>query len=100
MPTRQELYKELDWVTEKISSQIWTLNLGTLGTTWALLITSSIPEKFRLTFAEARWIFLASVCALLCEMGQYLSAYKMYRGIQARLEENNQDQYELDPCVY
>ena len=38
MPTKDDLLSELDWVTEKISSQVWTLNVGTLGTTWSLLI--------------------------------------------------------------
>jgi hypothetical protein len=75
MATKETLLKDLDWITEKISSQVWTLNLGTLGTTWSLLVTSSVPEQFRLTVNDSRWIFLLCLAALLCEMGQYLSAY-------------------------
>ena len=42
MPQKSELYAELNWITEKISSQVWTLNLGVLGTTWTLLIATTI----------------------------------------------------------
>jgi hypothetical protein len=45
MAVKENLLKDLDWVTEKISSQVWTLNLGTLGTTWSLLITTSVPDN-------------------------------------------------------
>ncbi len=33
MPNKADLLTELNWLTEKISSLVWTLNVGTLGTT-------------------------------------------------------------------
>lgn len=48
MATKKELLDELDWLTDKISTQIWTLNLGTLATTWSLLIAGGSVEKLRI----------------------------------------------------
>jgi hypothetical protein len=90
MPSKETLLKDLDWVTEKISTQIWVLNLGTLGTTWSLLITATIPDRFKLTFVQARWVFLFCFLALLCELGQYLSSYIMYRRILRDIEQRSQ----------
>lgn len=96
MATKETLLKELDWVTEKISSQVWTLNLGTLGTTWSLLITAAVPDKLKLTIADARWIFGLSLVALLCEMGQYLSSYRMYRSVLRELERAGAAEFQYD----
>jgi hypothetical protein len=60
MATKEGLLKELDWVTEKISSQVWTPNLGTLATTWSLLIASGLPDNVRFTTRNAIWIFVPS----------------------------------------
>jgi hypothetical protein len=54
MATKADLLSELNWITEKISSLVWTLNVGVLGTTWSLLITRSF------TFRNAIWIFIPS----------------------------------------
>lgn len=96
MATKENLLKDLDRVTEKISAQVWTLNLGTLGTTWSLLITTSVPEKLRFSLTDSRWIFLICFCALLCEMGQYLSAYKMQTGILRDIETKGQTEFSYD----
>jgi hypothetical protein len=38
MATKEKLLEELNYLTEKISLLVWTLNVGVLGTTWSLLI--------------------------------------------------------------
>lgn len=96
MAKKEDLLKDLDWVTEKISSQVWILNLGTLGTTWSLLITTTIPDKLKITFVEARWIFVSCIAALLCEMGQYLASYIMYFGILKKLEADEHTTFSYD----
>jgi hypothetical protein len=49
MPKKADLISELDWITNKISSQVWTLNLGTLGTTWSLLIAERFSIRNKIT---------------------------------------------------
>jgi hypothetical protein len=52
MATKEDLLKELNYLTEKISSLVWTLNVGVLGTTWSLLITT-VPENVRFSVRNA-----------------------------------------------
>src|SRR5271166_6641824 len=92
MRTKDSLLKDLDWVTEKISSQVWTLNLGTLGTTWSLLVASSLPQH--LTTRNAIWVFVPCLISLLCEMGQYLSAYALGRMLLKDMGENNRTEFQ------
>ena len=67
MTNKAKLMEDLNWTTEKISSQTWILNLGILGTTWTLLISGAADKatssKLNITFLEVRWIFV------LCLLG-------------------------------
>jgi hypothetical protein len=59
MATKEKLLEELNYLTEKISSLVWTLNVGVLGTTWSLLITT-VPENVRFSVRNAFWVFVES----------------------------------------
>jgi hypothetical protein len=54
MASKDDLLKELNYLTEKISTLVWTLNLGALGLTWSLLITSGV-EGVRLAGPSRRY---------------------------------------------
>jgi hypothetical protein len=94
MATKADLLSELNWVTEKISSQVWTLNLGTLGTTWSLLIATAVPETIRFTPRNAVWVVIPSLLSLLCEMGQVLAAYSLDRKLLKKMEESNAAEFQ------
>jgi hypothetical protein len=96
MATKDDLLKDLDSVTEKISSQVWTLNLGTLGTTWSLLIATSEPPIVQLTAADARPIVILCITSLLCEMAQYLSGYVMDLRLLNWMERTNASEFQFD----
>ena len=102
MATKDDLRSELDWITEKISSQVWTLNLGTLGTTWSLLIASGLPTGLRFITRNAIWVFIPTLLSLLCEMGQLLCEYFLARRLWKDMEENNttEFQYPKDDWLY
>jgi len=51
MPEKASLLEELDWLSDKISSQVWTLNLTFLAATWSLLIGG--PALGRVTCRSA-----------------------------------------------
>jgi hypothetical protein len=93
MATKENLLTDLAKVTDKISSQVWTLNLGTLGTTWSLLIASGLPENIRFSTRNAIWVFVPCLFSLLCEMGQYLSAYFLDRKLLFEMEQNNSTEF-------
>ena len=88
MATKAELKSQLDWITEKISSLVWTLNVGALGTTWSLLIAS------RFTFRNAIWIFVPSILSILCEIGQYLSGYCLDRRLWNKMDRENLTEFQ------
>jgi hypothetical protein len=96
MPTKAKLLEELDWLTDKISTQIWTLNLGTLATTWSLLIAAGSVEKLRIGPANAIFIMFLCIAAMLCELGQYFAGYRNDRSILDRLESSGQTEFEYD----
>jgi hypothetical protein len=102
MATKKELIANLDWVTEKISSQVWTLNLGTLATTWSLLIASKPSDSVHLSIRSATWIFVPCLLSLICEMGQYLSGYCLERHLLSEMEDTDRNdfQYPKDSFLY
>lgn len=42
MPTSKEVIKDLDWICDRISTQVRTISIGLLAITWGLLIAK--PE--------------------------------------------------------
>jgi hypothetical protein len=81
MAPKESLIEDLDNVTEKLSTKVWTLNLGTLGTIWALLITTNLPNNIHIDVRDAAWVLILCFFSLVCDMGQYFSAYKMDKTI-------------------
>jgi hypothetical protein len=86
MPEKADLLKELDWLSDKISSQVWTLNLAFLGTAWSLLIVGG-PGGVRFSVRNAVWVLVPCIVSqrLLREMGnrtefQYPRDSWFYRG--------------------
>src|ERR1043165_5097433 len=82
MAPKDDLLKELSWVTDKISTLLWTINLSTLGTTWTLLLGApSVPDKLKLPSGAAIPILACCIASMVCELGQYLAAY--YNNVRA-----------------
>jgi hypothetical protein len=95
MPTKDELVKELNWLTEKISSQVWTLNFGTLATTWSLLIAGRSGEKL-IESGDAIPIILLCIVAMLCELGQYYAGYINALSIKEELKKSGEEEFDYD----
>ena len=96
MPTKAKLLEELDWLTDKISSQVWTLNLGTLATTWSLLIAGGSVEKLQIRPGNAIPIIAICITAMLFELGQYLAGYFNAKSILDRLESSGDTEFEYN----
>jgi hypothetical protein len=88
MPKKADIVEELNWITEKISSLVWSLNVGTLGTTWSLLIAN------RFSIRNAIWIFVPCLLSLLCEMAQYICGYWLALRIEDDMKRNNREEFE------
>lgn len=97
MQSKQTLLTELDWLTDKISSQVWALNLGTLATTWSLLIAAgNVPDNLRLTPGNALPIMFLCVLAMLSQLGQYLAGYANSLSILRSLELSGRTEFEYN----
>jgi hypothetical protein len=86
MPTEKDLHEELNFLTEKISTLVWTLNVGTLATTWSPLVTNSMPDHVRFSVRNAFWVFLLCFLALASELGQYMAGYWQARSHRNEME--------------
>ena len=86
MATKAQIIGDLNWTTEKLSSLIWYINIGTLGTAWSAVISTAKDDAFKVTFYEARWIFALCLVALLFELGQYISAYFQTKSVLDLME--------------
>lgn len=97
MQSKKNLLTELDWLTDKISSQVWSLNLGTLATTWSLLIAAgSIPDNLRIGPRNAFPIMFLCILGMLSELGQYLAGYANAKSILRSLEGSGRTEFEYD----
>jgi hypothetical protein len=94
MRNKETLLEELDWLADKISSQVWTLNLGTLATTWSLLIAAGSVEKLRIGSANAIPIMGLCILAMLSDLIQYLAGYANARFILGDLENSGRTEFE------
>jgi hypothetical protein len=94
MPDSKQLREELDWVTAKLSSQTWILNLGLLGTTWSLIM--SVHSQARLTFAEARPTLVACIIGLTFDVIQYLSAFWLISQTRKALRASGKNSIDYD----
>jgi hypothetical protein len=101
MRSKDKLLEDLNWLTDKISSEAWKLNIGTLGTTWSLLIASgSIPERLRFGNREAYPILLLCILAMMFDMIQYLAAYRDADRIRRRIEASRLTEFEYDESTF
>jgi hypothetical protein len=99
MADKSKLLEELNWTTDKISSQVWILNFGSLGTAWTLLIAAN-SATYRLMAADVRWIFIFCITGLLCEFLQHLSGYVNSRRILSHLELENKVEFQYDRSAF
>jgi hypothetical protein len=95
MQPKAKLFDDLNWLSERISSQVWTLNLGTLATTWSLLIATGSGEKL-INKTSAIPIMFLCIVAMLCELGQYYAGYFNALSIKEDLERSGREEFEYD----
>jgi hypothetical protein len=99
MPEKADLLKELDWLSDKISSQVWTLNLAFLGTAWSLLIVGG-PGGVRFSVRNAVWVLVPCIVSLLCQMAQYLCGYLLAQRLLREMGNRTESQYPRDSWFY
>lgn len=81
MPDTETIRDDLDWVSDKLSSRVWSVSLGVLGTCIAFIIESAKGSGSPPFISPDRaiWPILFSLAALLFDFLQYIFAYVMGR---------------------
>ena len=91
MPSKDKLYEDLGWVTDRLSTQVRTVALGVLAVSWTLLVSDSVQAQ---SIAQLlRFHLLAtgflSISALGLDFCQYVAYYCKGGLLLRRMEKEN-----------
>lgn len=89
--TTQETLQELQWLSDRISTQVRIIALGILATAWALLVNP--PAAIAINPRGLLWAMLFSILIAIADLAQYLAGYLNTRRHHRRLLK---DQTETD----
>ena len=88
MPTKKTIIEELQWLSDRISTQVRTLGIGLLAITWGLLITK--PDiVYPLSENLKKNLLIVGIVALMAmvyDFLQYFFAYLNTRRLLGKTE--------------
>jgi hypothetical protein len=96
MADKDSLIKNLDYLTETISSQVWILNLSVLATTWALSVTptGSVVQSFAPN--DALPIFGLCILSMICHLLQYFFGYVYASHLLKNIEDQGLETFQYN----
>ena len=98
MPDLKGFYDDLDFLSDRLSTQVRTIGLALLAVSWAILTTR--PAVFQnVTPVFWQWLFRVealSVLSLACDYLQYALGYLNTDRLRKSLELNKKHPKELD----
>jgi len=78
MPRKEEVIQQMDWLSDRLSSQVRSVALGILALTWGLLIgADSIPGA--INPSHLLFVGLLAILAMSCDFLQYAAGYRNAR---------------------
>ena len=98
MATKLKIVEELQWLSDRISTQVRTVGLGLLAITWGLLISQPqingpIPDSVKKNLLI---IGVLALSAIVCDFLQYLFAYLNNRLMLRKIENEKLDEANYD----
>lgn len=98
MPKLEKIIEELQWLTDRISTQVRTMSLSLLAITWGLLIGKpEISQPLPLWLKKHLLaIGILVVVAMFSDFLQYLFGFLNTKRLLKSMEDNNQDEAEYD----
>jgi len=105
MAKKQEVLKELEFLSNQISSQVRAIALGIIITIWGLLFSSERYSVFTIDPITKIWfvrVALISLSVLLFDYLQYLSGYVNAYSLEDYMEKNQieEAEYNYTSCSY
>jgi hypothetical protein len=102
MPSKAEIIKELDFVTDTLSKQVRTTALGTLVFAWGLLVGESAAA--RSIAGQVQWhlvgVGAVSILAMLFDFLQYVAGYRSVKALYDKMDVENQEEGWYDETSY
>lgn len=87
MPTREEMIKELNWLTEHLSGRVWSVAVGVLATSLAFIVEAGKADGAPfLQPGQLIFPILLAILALTCDMLQYIASYLQYSEHKAKMQ--------------
>jgi hypothetical protein len=90
MSTLDDIYEELDWLTDRLSTEVRTVALGVLALAWGLLMSDKNPDQAVVLNRKWHLLFIGGSCVLVMFLDylQYLAGYWNAREVQKSYEKD------------
>ena len=77
MSVLDDIYKELDWLTDRLSTEVRTVALGVLAVAWGLLMSDKGPTQEVAQQRKWHLLFIGGGCVLVLFLDylQYFAGY-------------------------
>jgi len=101
MPEKKKVIEELDFLSDRVSTQVRTVAVGLIIVTWGLLMGESravIPASGCLRTGLLS-VGVLAVIAMFCDYLQYLSGYLNARSLLEDMEETGAQEGQYDKNV-
>jgi hypothetical protein len=98
MRTVKEVVEELQWVSDRISTQVRTLGVGLIAITWGLLIAQPQIAGPLPDWIEKHLLIVGILAlgAMVCDFMQYICAYWNTKGLLDHMEREGLKEAEYD----
>ena len=98
MPTLKEVIEDLNWVCDRISTQVRTMSIGLLAITWGLLIGKpEISQPLPLWLKKHLLaIGIVALVAMFSDFLQYFFGFRIVDNLRKSMEEKKQAKAEYD----
>jgi hypothetical protein len=98
VPTIQKIIEELQWLSDRISTQVRTLGISLLAITWGLIIAQPqiagpLPDDLKKSLLIVGVLALA---AIICDFLQYSVAYLNNKALLDNMEDKKLDEAAYD----
>ena len=98
MPTLEKVIEDLNWVCDRISTQVRTISIGLLAITWGLLIGKpEISQPLPLWLKKNLLVIgILTLFTMLVDFLQYLFGFFIIEGLRKSMEKNKQTEAVYD----
>ena len=98
MRTKAEIVGDLDWITDRLSTQVRTVALGVLALAWGLLLGDKDPAKSEVLHLKWHLMGIGGICVLVLVLDylQYVAGYTETSGLLKTMERLKQDHGQYD----